>query len=156
VTAPPSADLNNLIQQVIALTQSMRGQSTAAPGTAPATDQQIEQLRKLVDIGRGMVTPETAKALTQRLGQVNGALGQTIGNLLDGKKTAIGTIGAMLTALLYNVPPETGVGQVISQVTPILGLSGYAMPVFLAIAAWGALGKLEKWAGASPQPPKTQ
>jgi hypothetical protein len=97
-----------------------------------------------------------AKALTQELGQVNGALGQTIGNLLDGKKTAIGTIGAMLTGMLAHVPTDTGLGHVIEQVTPSAGLSGYTMPAFLALAAWGVLGKLEKWAGASPQPPKTE
>jgi hypothetical protein len=31
-------------------------------------------------------------------------------------------------------------------------LSGYAMPVFLALAAWGALGKFEKWAQGTAPP----
>ena len=62
----------------------------------------------------------------------------------------------MLTSMLSHVPPGTGLGDIITQFTPASGLSGYTMPVFLALAAWGALGKLEKWAGASPQPPKTQ
>ena len=39
-----------------------------------------------------------------QLGQVNGALGATVGNLLNGKKTAIGIFGALLTKLLAAVP----------------------------------------------------
>jgi hypothetical protein len=84
------------------------------------------------------------------LGQVNGALGQTIGDLLNGKKTAMGTIGALLTSLLSAFSSggmaETGIGKLLALATPAAGLSQFAMPIFLAIAAWGVLGKLEKWA----------
>jgi len=79
------------------------------------------------------------------LGQVNGALGQTIGNLMNGKKTAIGITGAMLTSILSQVPASTGLGQVLALLTPSSGLSPYLMPIFLAVAAWGVLGKMEKW-----------
>ena len=39
------------------------------------------------------------------LGQVNGTLGQTIGNLLDGKRTATGQLGAVATVLLARPRP---------------------------------------------------
>jgi hypothetical protein len=82
------------------------------------------------------------------LGQVNGALGQTIGNLLDGKKSAIGIIGAMATAVLQ------AAGPTLTTNIPIVGnwagLGSAAMPIFLAVTAWGALGKLEKWTQGSP------
>jgi hypothetical protein len=47
--------------------------------------------------------------------------------------------------LLSQVPPSSGLGQVLGLLTPSSGLSPYAMPIFLAIGAWGVLGKLEKW-----------
>jgi hypothetical protein len=37
--------------------------------------------------------------------------------------------------------------------TPAAGLSGFAMPIFLAMTVWGVLGKLEKWSqGTAPLP----
>lgn len=85
------------------------------------------------------------------LGQVNGALGQTIGGLMDGKKTAIGILGALATQVLSQVPAASGLGQVLGLITPALGLSPYTLPIFLAIAAWGILGKFEKWTQQSGQ-----
>jgi hypothetical protein len=152
--APPSPDLTSLVQQLMTVIQGIRGQSTTTSPLGP--DQQLEQLRKLVEIGRGVITPEAAKALTQPLGQVNGALGQTIGNLLDGKKTAFGVIGALVTAVLQSAGPSVPLNEVIPILGSSVGLGSVAMPLFLALSAWGALGKMEKWAGASPQPPKTQ
>jgi lysozyme family protein/peptidoglycan hydrolase-like protein with peptidoglycan-binding domain len=110
------------------------------PGSATPED----RLRKAVDLLTAALVPAAqAKA---PLGQVNGALGQTVGQLLDGKKSAIGIGGAVLTQLLSQVPPGTGLGQVLTQLAPADGLSPYAMPIFLGFAAWGVLGKLEKWA----------
>ena len=146
----PSPDLNTFVQQLTALVQSMRNQSTTTPTSAPGTDQEIEQLRKLVEIGRGVLTPEAAKALTQRLGQVNGALGQTIGNMLDGKKTALGVVGALATAILQNAGPAVPLDKVIPILGSSAGLGSVAMPLFLALSAWGVLGKMEKWTGVSP------
>ena len=37
--------------------------------------------------------------------------------------------------------------------TPAAGLSPYTMPIFLGLAAWGALGKMEKWAQGTAPPP---
>ena len=76
-----------------------------------------------------------------------------MGNLLNGKKTAIGIIGAALTALLSQVPPGSGLGEVLTPLIPSAGLSPFAMPVFLAMSAWGILGKFEKWAQGTAPPP---
>jgi hypothetical protein len=37
-------------------------------------------------------------------------------------------------------------------ITPAAGLSGFAMPIFLAMTAWGVLGKFEKWERTAPLP----
>lgn len=59
----------------------------------------------------------------------------------------------MLTPLLAQVPATSGLGTVLAMLTPIAGLSGFAMPLFLALTAWGVLGKFEKWAqGTAPAP----
>jgi hypothetical protein len=52
------------------------------------------------------------------------------------------------------VPAGSGLGQVLALLTPAVGLSPFAMPIFLAIAAWGILGKFEKWAQGTAPPPK--
>jgi hypothetical protein len=153
----PATDLSGILQQVANVLQNLNV-APNAPIVAPAQQQeQSAQLQKILDFVSGLVNPG---GKSQPLGQVNGALGETIGNLLNGKKTAIGTIGALLTAWLSNVPPlpagATGSGvlgilQLIAGSVP--GLSGFTMPLFLALTAWGALGKLEKWAQGTAPPP---
>ena len=81
---------------------------------------------------------------------MNGALGETLGKLLDGKKTAIGVDRFAGDGLLSPFRPSSSIGQVLATLTPAEGLSGYSLPIFIA-TAWGALGKMEKWAGKSPQ-----
>ena len=96
-----------------------------------------------------------AAGKTQPLGQVNGALGQTIGNLLDGKKTAIGLLGAVATPLLSKASETATLGPLLGALTPAIGLSGFALPVFLGLTAWGVLGKMEKWSHGTAPPPRT-
>jgi hypothetical protein len=88
---------------------------------------------------------------------VNGALGQTIGNMLDGKKTAIGIAGAMLTAILQNVGPTISMSSILPFLSTAqggagtIGLGTVAMPFFFAVAAWGLTGKFEKWLQPPPK-----
>ena len=117
----------------------------AAAAEASAPEDATALLKGIYEI---VSKTDTTKQTTP-LAAVNGALGQTIGQLLNGHKTGIGIAGALATALLSNVPPASGLGNVLAQITPAIaapaGFSGYAMPIFMALAAWGALGKLEKW-----------
>jgi lysozyme family protein/peptidoglycan hydrolase-like protein with peptidoglycan-binding domain len=147
-----SIDLPGLLEQLMALAQNTQAQGTAT--TAPNSAQLADQLRRATD---SLVTILADKS--PPLGQVNGALGQTLGNFLDGKKTAIGLIGSLLTSELSQMPAGSGLGQIVTTLTPAVaaGLSPYAMPIFLALTAWGVLGKMEKWAQGTappPQPPK--
>ena len=85
---------------------SCKSSTSAAPmsatpiSMAPPQDQ-AAQLQKILDFVSSLINPS---GNSQPLGQVNGALGETIGNMLDGKKTAIGAIGSLLTAWLSSVP----------------------------------------------------
>jgi hypothetical protein len=142
----PGTELAVLLPQILAAVQSMN-RTTNVPSAAAA--EQIDQLRKVLE-----VVLQGSKPGPKPLGQVNGALGTTVGNLLNGKKTAIGVVGSTATAVLGNVPGGTGLGQVLAMLTPAAGLSGFAMPIFLAFTAWGVLGKLEKWAQGTAPPPK--
>jgi TIR domain len=54
---------------------------------------------------------------------------------------SIGIVGALLTQLIVYVPSTTELGQIIAILTPSYGFTPFAMPIFLAIAAWGLLGK---------------
>jgi uncharacterized protein (TIGR02594 family) len=143
---PNQAVLAAIIQQILAIAQ----QNAAAQGGAPSqtTQQPQNPTQQIIAILLASIlksqlgnAPATGGlglgSATGGLGPVNGALGQWLGNLLDGKKSAIGIIGAMLTQVLQAAGPSLGGAW------PQLG--GAAFPVFLALAAWGVLGKLEKW-----------
>ena len=125
------------------LIEKLKGQR---PLTDPSTGSSpADRLRKTIELLGAILSPG-APDKPQPLGQVNGALGQTIGNLLDGKKTAIGLLGAVATPLLSHASETTALGPLLATLTPAAGLSGFALPVFLGMTAWGVLGKMEKWA----------
>jgi hypothetical protein len=132
-------DLPTLVQSAMAISQAIAArQQLQQPGTgqAPASTGQVDDFIKLLTI-------LTGKTADGRLGQVNGALGQTIGNLLDGKKSAIGIIGTVLTTVLQQVGPH------LDTAVPLVGnfaqLGQAVLPIFLGTGAWGILGKFEKW-----------
>ena len=142
--ATPAAQVNLalLIQQVLSLAANAK---TAQPGTPSAPSQ--DQIQQFINILNAVAGSPTGQ---QVLGQVNGALGQTIGNLLDGKKSAIGILGATATAVLQAAGPS--LATTIPIVGTWAGLGNAALPIFLAVAAWGALGKGEKWVQSLQKP----
>ncbi|RXH10385.1 peptidoglycan-binding protein [Bradyrhizobium guangzhouense] len=125
------------------------GAPVAGPGLGPA-----DQLKPIVDL-LGTLLSKDSKPV---LGQVNGALGETIGKMLDGKKTALGIGGSLITALLSAVtasPNAGGLAGLLGTIaSAVPGLSQFALPISLALTAWGVLGKLEKWAQGTAPPPK--
>jgi hypothetical protein len=148
---PPQTDAATSIQQLMSFVQAMKGKSPALPSGPPTPGQLQDQLSQLRDFLNAL-SADASKADLPKLGQVNGALGQTIGNLLDGKKTAIGITGALLTSLMTQASSGNGaLADVLTRLaSDVPGLSGYAMPIFLALSSWGVLGKLEKWTSGSP------
>jgi lysozyme family protein len=156
----PANDLTSTLQQVGSILQKLNINAAPVSATpismAPPQDQ-AAQLQKILDFVGGLINPSDKSA---PLGQVNGALGETIGSLLNGKKTAIGVIGSLLTAWLSSVPalpagvtPSGIMGLLQLVAGSVPGLSGFTMPLFLALTAWGALGKIEKWAQGTAPPP---
>ena len=144
---PP--DLIALLERLVMLIEKLKGQR---PLTDPSTGSSpADRLRKTIELLGAILSPG-APDKPQPLGQVNGALGQTIGNLLDGKKTAIGLLGAVATPLLSHASDTATLGPMLATLTPAAGLSGFALPVFLGMTAWGVLGKMEKWAHRSAPP----
>jgi lysozyme family protein/peptidoglycan hydrolase-like protein with peptidoglycan-binding domain len=144
---PAANDPLGLLQRLFSLVNK----TAPVPGTttnAAPTD----QLKQVVDLLSALLSNKPV------LGQVNGALGETIGNLLNGKKTAIGTILAIVTSMLSNVtasPDAGGIAGLLGTIAnSVPGLSKFTLPISLALAAWGALGKFEKWAQGTAPPPK--
>lgn len=114
-----------------------------APAPQPSQPPQAGQLNP-DDIKKFIDTITTLAGGAGKLGPVNGALGQTIGELVNGKKTALGIGGSLATTLLAQWPALSG------PLSAALGLGGTAvapfmLPIFLAITGWGVLGKMEKW-----------
>jgi peptidoglycan hydrolase-like protein with peptidoglycan-binding domain len=145
-------DLIALLERLVMLIEKLKGQR---PITDPSSAlSPADRLRKTVELLSAILSPGTA-GKPQPLGQVNGALGQTIGNLLDGKKTAIGLLGAVATPLLSHASDTATLGPLLATLTPAAGLSGFALPVFLGMTAWGVLGKMEKWAQRTAPPSRS-
>jgi N-acetylmuramoyl-L-alanine amidase-like protein len=151
VTTSGPTDVAALLERLLPLIERLQAQRATTAGAPGA--QQPEQLRKALDLIRTILTPG-ADGKPLPLGQVNGALGQTIGNLLNGKKTALGLLGAVATPLLTQASTSTALAPVLALLTPAAGLSGFALPIFLGLTAWGVLGKMEKWSQGTAPPPR--
>ncbi len=102
--------------------------------------------------GVPVILPKDSAA-TNVLTPVNGALGSTLGKLLDGRKTGLGIIGALASTLL--APTTDGgtaatspLGELIPLLAAIPGLSSIMMPISLALLGWGLLGKVDKYVRA--------
>jgi hypothetical protein len=164
---PGPDDVTALLERLVPLVERLQGQGTlggtlgrtlgttvgSVPGVTPIATPQPAQLGKALDLIKTILAPG-ADGKPAVLGQVNGALGQTIGNLLNGKKTALGLLGAVATPLLTQASTTTALGPILALLTPAAGLSGFALPIFLGLTAWGVLGKMEKWSQGTAPPPK--
>ena len=89
---------------------------------------------------------ERLAAQYPELTPLNAALGPFLGRLLDGKKTVIGVVGAVLTTLLTpGGANATDVQALFAKLQPMLtGAAPILQPLFIALTLWGALGKIEK------------
>jgi len=116
-----------------------------ALGTDPATAAKLDALLGALEKA-GVVKP--AKGLTP----VNAALGETIGNALDGKKTVIGVVALITSVFLPQLAP---LFTFLSNTTPTGGtevaadavntMQSILMPLASLFTGWGALGKIDKW-----------
>lgn len=128
-------------------------EAPARPGLDPASLALIQSILSLMH-GTPPQPPPAPAPATGALGPVNGALGQGIGQLLNGRKSAIGIIGSVLVGILQQSAPD-GVasklaGAVTSAVPMLAGASGPLLPVFMGMLAWGVLGKFEKYQTTKP------
>lgn len=135
---------------------SLVNKTAPTPGTTvPTNPTPVNQLKPVLDL-LGVLLNKDGKPV---LGQVNGALGETIGKMLDGKKTALGIGASLITALLSAVtasPNAGGLAGLLGTIaSAVPGLSQFALPISLALTAWGVLGKMEKWAQGTAPPPKS-
>jgi hypothetical protein len=147
---PGQDDVTTLLERLLPLIERLQGQGM--PGVTPIASQETPPLGRALDLIKTILVPG-ADGTPPPLGQVNGALGQTIGNLLNGKKTAIGLLGAVITPMLTQASATTALAPILAMLTPAAGLAPFTLPIFLGLTAWGVLGKMEKWShGTAPRP----
>ena len=115
-----------MLERLVPLVERLQGQGSSTvgsvPGVTPIATPQPAQLGKALDLIKTILAPG-ADGKSLPLGQVNGALGQTIGNLLNGKKTALGLLGAVATPLLTQASTSTALAPVLAMLTPAAGLA---------------------------------
>ncbi|MGF6229949.1 peptidoglycan L-alanyl-D-glutamate endopeptidase CwlK [Inquilinus ginsengisoli] len=85
----------------------------------------------------------------QPLTSVNAALGQTVGRLLDGRKTAIGLVATLLTAVAPSWATSLGLPPIDEHT--VTSWASAIQPFAVALTGWGFLGKLQKWLVADGQ-----
>jgi hypothetical protein len=155
-------DVSALLQQLFKLLQGDAAAPgpvvtpTPAPAPAPAptpAPAPADPTRQIFDLIASILIPAITKQAPV-LGQVNGALGETVGNMLNGKKTALGIFGGIISSVLPNLVSGANLtGDIATAVGPLAKVATaapqFGLPVFLALTAWGFLGKMEKWAGKS-------
>ncbi|MGI9402481.1 MAG: hypothetical protein ACR2O0_14595 [Rhizobiaceae bacterium] len=106
--------------------------------------------RILTGVADRLSSPGTDE--TGELTQINSWLGNSIGKLLDGKKTAFGFAGMLATVLIPIVLPESG-AAILEAIAPGADgkeqiaecISELLFSLFAALTGWGVLGKTEKW-----------
>jgi peptidoglycan L-alanyl-D-glutamate endopeptidase CwlK len=163
---PNGAEVFTKIEELLELF-GQKPNPPIASTTPPASSDTLSRVTQIVDVLRQLglgIQPvsrpaSAATTTTTPLTPVNGALGQTIGSLLDGKKSAIGIIGSVLTGLLGAAAPAATTAGAAGTAGGLMGILStlgvavpYLQPVMLGLAAWGALGKLDKWRVASQAP----
>ncbi|MEM9104426.1 MAG: glycosyl hydrolase 108 family protein [Pseudomonadota bacterium] len=143
----PSSDLAKILQTVLAIASQTNG--TAQADTSSSTAAQPTGTTPATETG-------TSTQEEHGLTPVNNALGPGIGKALDGRKTAIGTIGMLATTLLPVFFPQLApLASLVSAVDPAITgqattgtqaqLMSVVQPLFATLAGWGFLGKLDKW-----------
>lgn len=151
-TQPAANDPISLFERLFPLINNKTAPMTGT--TNPTNPAPVDQLKQVVDLLSTLLNKDGKPVL----GQVNGALGDTVGKLLDGKKTAFGIFGSLVTALMQAVPAPPNAGGLAGLfgtiVSAVPGLGQFALPISLALTAWGVLGKMEKWAQGTAPPPK--
>ncbi|MDJ0614893.1 MAG: hypothetical protein QNJ29_14590 [Rhizobiaceae bacterium] len=139
---------------------ALGGKGALTSGGSPESNEMIDALRLLGLLGNEEAVILDKTTAEDELTPVNGALGQTIGKLLDGRKTGLGIIGLLGTAVLPVLFPQ--VAPIVA-VFQSLGLDaaapenakefGEKTPLLLnslfgGLASWGVLGKIDKWVRA--------
>ncbi|WP_181176141.1 glycosyl hydrolase 108 family protein [Mesorhizobium sp. B2-3-4] len=129
----------------------------AAAGTVAAAAALAALLRQLAGglDGNPVILPPDSAA-TNVLTPVNAAFGQWLGKLLDGRKTALGILGALASSLLTPTtagagPESSPLGHLIPLLAGIPNLAPILMPISVALGLWGALGKMDKYVRAAKQ-----
>ena len=165
------AETNTLLRAVIAKLDAapiVAGPASPVTPIAAPLPPGVAASALLKQLGLGTVEPEKIAALLaqletagiilpgQNLTPVNRALGDTIGKLLNGKKTVIGIAGLLISVFLPQLAPLTTfltndvlangaiVDTATSQVS-VAPIQNILTPLASIFAGWGGLGKIDKW-----------
>lgn len=168
---PNLAEIFGKVEELLQMIGRKPNVPIGTPAAQGTPQDALARIGQIVEILRKLglsipAIPNIDATTTTPLTPVNAALGQTIGNALDGRKSAIGIIGSVLVSLLGAAAPKTAavagaaatiapgaeaVGGVLSGILPMLGIAvPYLQPIMLGLAAWGVLGKLDKYALTKP------
>ncbi len=161
--AAPVAGTGSGEKELIAMLAGLLGErlganSNFAANMALRHEETVPENLPVETIGKPPLTP------------VNAALGNGIGELLNGRKTGIGILGLLATAIVPTLFPQFApfvalfknlgatdpvlVGQVVSgagdaatTTVPVVATGGTSImtTLFTALTGWGLLGKVEKW-----------
>ncbi len=144
VMTQPTPQPLDLLETLRKIQELIAGIAPPPGSPAPANNTQAALIAILKANGLlgPNLPPDIGPVAEKPLTPVNAALGTTIGNLLDGKKSALGIIGAVLT----QVAPQPVIDALKTALPAALvpATSGPLLALSLGMVMWGFLGKMEK------------
>lgn len=174
MAARDSTEIIDIVRTLLTLVERIRSLRGAQPEVLPQNSENADIVKSLLAALGGqpnasvapqptppapptpvVVVPPAAEDLTP----VNSVLGDTIGKVLDGRKTAIGAFGLIATSVLPVLFPQLSpIIEVAKQIAETSGgdvakldptttktVVSTATPLFSALLGWGVLGKIDKW-----------
>jgi hypothetical protein len=144
------------------LAAALDGLKAGSLGNLPDLDARTRELLESILGAKG--DPAKIKAAVDAAGkilespeltQVNNAFGQTVGKLLDGRKTGIGILASLATFLLGGADGQAvlnpaNAGAILGPILQAVGVSSpVLLPITIAFTLWGVLGKVDKWVKGS-------
>ena len=145
-------DLIALLERLVMLIEKLKGMRPMmdpSSGLSPT-----DRLRKTLDLLQAILSP-ARPARCSRSARSTARWGRRSAICSTARRPRSACLAQWPRRCCTKASETATLGPLLGALTPAIGLSGFALPVFLGLTAWGVLGKMEKWSHGTAPPPRT-